>query len=334
MGLTRVVTLTSLMLASTILASFAPLYLNLSRRSVQLVSTYSTGLLVGAALTVVIPEGVAAVFASIPASAHDDSAAGAIGASLLGGFILMYVIDSIHSHSESDRPHLHPPVHSRDHPSLRHMPSHLSELEPLSATSHDPHASPSEWTVPMSPPSPPISSSSSPARADQSSVSTLIGLLLHSLADGISLGASSSSNETDTLSTLVFVAIMLHKAPTAFALSSLLASNPRNSTAFVRKGLLAFSLAAPIGAILTYLVLHLGQGSDSQDATAWYTGIALVFSGGTFLFVATHAITESSDDQHDSEGGAHKLSKRTKVGLVLCGMVTPAILSRLVGHGH
>lgn len=102
MGLLRLLILSSLMLISTLVASFAPFYLNLSPRKVQLVSTYSTGLLVGAALTVVIPEGVATVYASLGDSEqephsrqheheHEEGVSGWIGASLSAGYILMQV---------------------------------------------------------------------------------------------------------------------------------------------------------------------------------------------------------------------------------------------------
>lgn len=97
MGLYRLVVLSLLMLLSTLLASFAPLHFNFSQSALDRVSTYSTGLLVGAALTVVIPEGVAAVFESIEHSQegqheHGGSSSGWIGASLLAGFILMYAL--------------------------------------------------------------------------------------------------------------------------------------------------------------------------------------------------------------------------------------------------
>lgn len=93
MGLLRLILLSSLMLISTLVASFAPLYLELSPRKVKLVSTYSTGLLVGAALTVVIPEGVEAVYEASSSDSHrhshEEGPSGWIGASLLAGFVLM-----------------------------------------------------------------------------------------------------------------------------------------------------------------------------------------------------------------------------------------------------
>lgn len=202
-------------------------------------------------------------------------------------------------------------------------------------------------------------------RADGSSFSTVIGLVAHSIADGISLGASSlptpvrapssaaaaapSTPSSSSLQLVVFIAIMLHKAPTAFALSSLLASSPANSRTFIRRALLIFSLAAPVGALVTYAILSLLGGSGGGgSSTEWYTGLALVFSGGTFLFVATHALREqekreerkqrqavaaaSSIDELDPPAAG--LGDKARLVLVLVGMVLPATLSRVVGHGH
>ncbi|GAA5963694.1 hypothetical protein JCM3765_003547 [Sporobolomyces pararoseus] len=371
MGLLRLLILSSLMLVSTLVASFAPFYLNLSPLKVKLVSTYSTGLLVGAALTVVIPEGVAAVYESLSDSQdsqhsgspqshshhHEEGVSSWIGASLLAGFILMYIIDSITSHDDShqssrSRSHSNPP------PSLRHMPSHLSELEPLSpprtsteSSSHPDDPSSSDWTIPMH--SPTSSTRSNPHHRDshssptRSGISLLLGLLLHSLSDGISLGAStltsstgseppSSSSSSSSLSSVIFLAIMLHKAPTAFALSNLLNSTATASKSFVKRGLVLFSLSAPVGAIVTYLLLKLLVGEDAGEGLEWSTGLTLVFSGGTFLFVATsHVTSEKTEgfvEEDETEG--ETIGRGSRLGLVLAGMITPGILSKLVGHGH
>ncbi|GAA5868788.1 hypothetical protein JCM1840_005117 [Sporobolomyces johnsonii] len=386
MGFARLVLLSFLMLVSTLLASFSPLYLNLSRKTVQAVSIYSTGLLVGAALTVVIPEGVATVFRNAqPRDDHhhgDDHAFETsshwVGAALLGGFILMYLIDSVHGHDEyrdPDRPHRSP--HHRPH--YTSVPSHLAELEPLSrGDSREPSterpgsevegeerqlrweedggvlagsARGSNLNLTRSgTTSTSTSGSEHWLTADASSISTVIGLLAHSLADGISLGASSlSTSPTSSLSLspasdddsstplqlIVFLAIMLHKAPTAFALSSLLTSSPSNSPGFTRRALLLFSLVAPVGAVVTYLLLSL-LGAGPASGTGWYTGLALVFSGGTFLFVATHAVREQEKRvrRQVEEGDPAKVGERAKLALVLAGMCTPGLLARVVGHGH
>lgn len=205
-------------------------------------------------------------------------------------------------------------------------------------------------------------------KADASSFSTVVGLVAHSLADGISLGASSlptssasssilsgsgPSGGGSSLQLVVFIAIMLHKAPTAFALSTLLSSSPANSRTFTRRALLLFALAAPAGALLTYALLSL-LGDQAGGTTEWWAGLALVFSGGTFLFVATHALREQEKREERQEeeaaqrqrqgeqlgggqgssGGQVGIGHKTRLALVLVGMALPAVLSRLVGHGH
>lgn len=90
------------MLISTLLAAFTPYILSLSPRRLKLISTYSVGLLVGAALTVVVPEGVQAVYSSrmrmnavgseegeMGHAQEGEDMAGWIGMALLSGFVLM-----------------------------------------------------------------------------------------------------------------------------------------------------------------------------------------------------------------------------------------------------
>jgi zinc transporter 9 len=124
------------------------------------------------------------------------------------------------------------------------------------------------------------------------SKSTTIGLVIHSLADGIALGASSASSETEsTLGLIVFIAILVHKAPAAFGLTSVLLKQGLGKRA-ARGHLLVFSLAAPLGALATWVLVNLlgGEGVagsvGEEGRSMWWTGLVLVFSGGTFLWVA------------------------------------------------
>ncbi|GAA5877684.1 hypothetical protein JCM3774_006641 [Rhodotorula dairenensis] len=516
MGLAHLIGLSSAVLVSTLVASFAPLYAPLSQSKLEAVSLLSSGILPGAALSVVIPEGVAALYratAAVAAAApsrapgshdvhtllHGDDDDGGdaygeantkwIGSALLAGFLLMYLMDSVHGHDNyvDPTPHHHPHKHRggrhrHQHawrPSFNPTPSHLAELEPLANGASRPSndgddgeaqcycsapprsgktrsggvASAREccsegedndddddndrleaatgglparcdleaaagerrsgpgggrpcglgrgggrgiprWdsaaTLRGSRPPSPVqqqgdhydsagAAATCPEgetghhhhvmRADASSVSTVLGLVAHSIADGISLGASSLPANTahptatsaappaagSSLQLVVFIAIMLHKAPTAFALASLLASSPANSRTFIRRALVLFSLAAPLGALATYAVLSLlggGSGGDGHTDTEWYTGLALVFSGGTFLFVATHALREQEKREERKQrqaaaaaGGSgggdmgddpppRYLGQKGRLALVLIGMLLPAVLTRLVGHGH
>lgn len=167
------------------------------------------------------------------------------------------------------------------------------------------------------------------------SLSTTIGLLVHSLADGISLGASSAFATASkdkhgggvSLDIVVFIAIMVHKAPAAFGLVSVLIGDGW-AKAKIRRALLAFSLAAPVGAVLTYMLLQL-LGGRTSASLQWWTGIALLVSSGTFLFVATHVMQENSPEEDES--GRQKL---INTATMVCGMVAPICLQSIVGHAH
>ena len=177
---------------------------------------------------------------------HSESTPHAwIGISLIFGFILMYLIDTL--------PSLAPPAPSRPQ-------SSIYSLSDLST-------------------SPPPTSAS-----PQRSLSTTLGLCIHAAADGIALGASSSSASTASLSLIIFVAIMVHKAPAAFGLTSVLLKQGLGKRG-ARAHLLVFSLAAPAGAVATWLAVRaLGGGGTAEPAVMkWWTGVLLLFSGGTFL---------------------------------------------------
>jgi len=100
---------------------------------------------------------------------------------------------------------------------------------------------------------------------------------------------------------VIFLALMLHKAPAAFGLTSVLLKQNLSKRS-ARGHLIVFSAAAPIGALLTWAVVNmLGYGGESEG-TEFATGVLLLFSGGTFLYVAVHVMQES-DGGHD-HGGA------------------------------
>ena len=165
-----------------------------------------------------------------------------VGVSLILGFILMYLIDTIPSMESSAPP----------------QRSNIYSLSDLSSA---------------------LPSSPSPKR----SFSTTLGLVIHSAADGIALGASSTQ---PSLSFIIFFAILVHKAPAAFGLTSVLLKQGLSKRQ-ARVHLAAFSLAAPTGAIFTWFVSRILGGSGGTvseiQSTKWWTGVILLFSAGTFL---------------------------------------------------
>ncbi|CAB4064358.1 SLC39A9 [Lepeophtheirus salmonis] len=134
---------------------------------------------------------------------------------------------------------------------------------------------------------------------------TTLGLVVHAAADGVALGAAATTNQTD-VEVIVFLAIMLHKAPAAFGLVTYLLHEglERNT---VRKHLIIFAFSAPVTSIVTFIGLqHRGGSMDTIGAT----GIAMLFSAGTFLYVATiHVLPEVTSlggHEHSSSDNSNK----------------------------
>lgn len=188
--------LTIVMLIGSYLAGSIPLVVTLSDEKLKVVTVFGAGLLVGTALTVIIPEGIRALYSSdvhvmvssqspngkLPEQIHAGAAAGSsgvvagisadshdhdpehsatIGLSLVLGFIFMMIVDQISSRRNKD-----------------------------------------------------------PFSSDRNSTAT-IGLVVHAAADGVALGAAATTSHQD-VEMIVFLAIMLHKAPAAFGLVSFL----------------------------------------------------------------------------------------------------------------
>ena len=196
-----------------------------------------------------------------------------VGISLIMGFILMYLIDTLPKHAiRTAQP-------QRFHISL----NQFSFNNRTRSVSND--LPPEEIDEPQ------ISSRPS---------STTIGLVIHAAADGIALGASSTTSSSH-LSFIIFIALMIHKAPAAFGLTSVLLKQGLSKRT-ARAHLIVFSLAAPVGALLTWFAIHLMGFSSSlgeSASTEFVTGVLLLFSGGTFLYVAMHTMQESGATGHD-----------------------------------
>ncbi|XP_075988966.1 zinc/iron regulated transporter-related protein 102B [Anticarsia gemmatalis] len=173
----------------------------------------------------------------------------------------------------------------------------------------------------------------------EKNVTATVGLVVHAAADGIALGAAATTSHAD-VELIVFLAIMLHKAPAAFGLVTFLlhAGLERNR---IRKHLLIFSCAAPLLALLTYF----GIGNESKQTLSDFnaTGIAMLFSAGTFLYVATvHVLPELT---HPQTSHTHTLlpmqdgavPKKGFGGLLLSEMIIltfGALLPLLLTMGH
>ncbi|XP_041866466.1 zinc transporter ZIP9 [Melanotaenia boesemani] len=120
-------------------------------------------------------------------------------------------------------------------------------------------------------------------------ITATLGLVIHAAADGFALGAAVATGQV-TVQVIVFFAVILHKAPAAFGLVSFL-MHARLEKKYIQGHLLAFSAAAPIIAISSYFILHASGGSSQNQLST--TGVGMLFSAGTFLYVATvHVLPE------------------------------------------
>ncbi|XP_070973659.1 zinc transporter ZIP9-like isoform X1 [Oncorhynchus clarkii lewisi] len=278
------------------LLGLIPLLMKLSEKRLQFVSVFGAGLLCGTALAIVLPEGVELLEESwrvsscsvAPAAANqnasdvgvgqqlqeeDSSSKGLparffIGVSLVVGFILMFLVDQISSY----------------------------------CSRHDPRT----------------------GMSNRTSITATLGLVIHAAADGVALGTAVASSQV-TVQVVVFLAVILHKAPTAFGLVTFLMQAGVEKKQ-IQKHLLVFSAAAPVLSISTYFILNAVRRSNrllfsgveqrafimtrkcggSPQNRLSATGVGMLFSAGTFLYVATvHVLPEISSRGQQSSPHLH-----------------------------
>ena len=177
--------------------------------------------------------------------------------------------------------------------------------------------------------------------ATGSKITTTIGLVVHAAADGIALGAAVASAKED-ITFIVFVAILLHKAPAAFGLVTFLMHDNTLDRTSIRKHLAFFSISTPISTFLTTLCLVWASSDASQNDSGYATGIALLFSAGTFLYVATvHVlpeVTTAPPTALPGNGGSHfdhghqRSFTPSQLLCLIGGMGVPLVLGALHSH--
>ncbi|KAM3871521.1 zinc transporter ZIP9 isoform 3-T3 [Diretmus argenteus] len=307
--LTSISLLSVSMLVGCYVAGTIPLAVNFSEEKLKLVTVLGAGLLCGTALAVIIPEGVHALYEEIlegrELGKHCVGVAEVLepkgeGDAALGG--------------SGEHGHNHEQLHAYIGVSLVLGFVFMLLVDQIGSShvhnSEDPES----------------------ARIASSKITTTLGLVVHAAADGVALGAAASTSQT-SVQLIVFVAIMLHKAPAAFGLVSFLmhAGLERNR---IRKHLLVFALAAPVLAMITFLGLSQSSKEALSDVNA--TGVAMLFSAGTFLYVATvHVLPEvgGAGHSHAAAGGnGGKGLSKVEVGALVLGCLIPLVLS--VGHHH
>eukprot|EP00058_Branchiostoma_floridae_P027683 XP_002613174.1 hypothetical protein BRAFLDRAFT_210496 [Branchiostoma floridae] len=310
------ITLLSLaMLVGCYVAGSIPLAISLSEQRLKLVTVMGAGLLVGTALAVIIPEGVHSLYSAQTAN-YTQQKFGNVNYTKVGdknktaSDVKRSSAGQVHQHHEE--------LHQYIGVSLVLGFVFMLLVDQLGGAHGHSHTT-----------------GSTPTKQNRNKITATLGLVVHAAADGVALGAAASTARAD-VELIVFIAIMLHKAPAAFGLVSFLMHEgfDRNR---IRKHLLIFSLAAPLLTIITYF--GLSQSGKEALSSVNATGITMLFSAGTFLYVATvHVLPEiqSMGTQGGGEGGSdgghhHGFSKLELVAFVT-GALFPLLLS--IGHKH
>jgi zinc transporter 9 len=252
-------------------SGYVPLMFNLSENKLRLVTIFGAGLLVGTALVVVIPEGISMHYeGQLKQAAAAAAAAHAHGG---GGRRLLEALHGgeggAHAHGEEEVTHAHP-GHWQIGAALALGFAFQLVVDRLSGGLHaHSHgvALPSGGGGALgggsgggggggdTPRAQAEAAAAATTDHSAKSKSAMAGMIVHAAVDGVALGATLREGDS-ALSLLVFLAIMLHKAPSSFGLASYLLHHGITPEG-VKRRLLIFSSAAPLGAFCTYMLLSM-----------------------------------------------------------------------------
>ena len=305
-----VILMTTGMFLGTTLFGMAPTLLKASEKTMNVISIYGAGMLVGCALIVVIPEAIKVI---INATTYEEGSAAHeaeheegegvvkegvdfyIGMSILFGFTCMLCIDDIFKMVQANKAAV---KQDEDDGFKKETDHHL-----------DDHHN-GDVTV------------------------TTIGLVIHSMADGAALGSSlflARSGTGSSLGMVVFLAIMFHKLPSSLGFGTFLMHSGRQGWGVARH-LVCFTLSSPVLCLLTYFGLVIFAGEEQTDEQTkdmqFITGILLLFSAGSFMYVATiHILPEVYDQGAKSADAEKTVSKPLQLVTLLLGLYTPTLLN-------
>lgn len=201
------------------------------------------------------------------------------------------------------------------------------------------------------------------ANREKNALSATIGLIIHSMADGIAMGATAaaigitggngvipdtgkhvhqrSDNNAahghdhlgiETAGLAVYIAMIIHKMPASFALGSFLV-NSCVPIPTIRRRIFMFSIATPIMAIFTYYVVSILTGlanaigndqNEPKDSQFTFVGNLVLFSGGSFLHAATmHMLPQVLNSSQNS---------KFDIPFSIVGMIIPPLILSSLGH--
>lgn len=157
-------------------------------------------------------------------------------------------------------------------------------------------------------------------------IGVLVGLIIHTLIDGVTLAASVQMDAAHGPGTGIllgfgtFIAVFLHKPLDAISITSLMAASGQ-SPRHRQWANFAFALACPLGAAIFYA----GVASGGPTSTA-IVAYVLAFSAGVFLCIAlSDLLPEMEFHSHD---------RLTLTSMLLLGLLAAWMLRFLEGDLH
>ncbi len=136
-----------------------------------------------------------------------------------------------------------------------------------------------------------------------------IGLLVHSVIDGVVIGAGFEVSQT--LGVLSTLAVLLHELPEGISsMSVMLYGGNTIKEAVIKSSWVA--LATPIGAIGTFFLL--------RGVNSLLMGTLLAIAAGSFLYVAASDLIPE----------IHKKSRWLNIVLTLLGVLVPILVEKLI----
>lgn len=288
-----------LILLASLAGGLLPMVVKLTHRRMEIALSFVSGVMLGIAVLHLLPH---AWMEYVAATGETSIAAvESIAMWLLAGFIVMFLVERFFCFHHHDAPKLSTdtaaPTH--DHTGCAHGHHHGSDRNAKS-------------------------------RHRLSWSGAAIGLTLHTLINGVALGASTSAewghgHESTGLwfaGLGTFLVIFLHKPFDALTISTLLATGG-HGLKFRHLVNALFALVIPLGVVLFFLGLDVQSGG-----AALFASHALAFSAGAFLCIAlSDLLPELQFHQHDRM----QLTLALLVGLALAWGISQL---EHATHGH
>ena len=257
----------ALIVAASLTGGLLPWLVKLTHRRMQLMMSFVGGLMLGVAMLHLLPHAVA------KGVTFDTAAWWALGG-LLAMFLLIRVFHvHAHEHGEAaEEEHKHDHDHHHDHKHCDH-------------DHDDGHAHSHELT----------------AERNFSWLGLAFGLALHTIIDGLALGAAVAAEADEAghgwalYGVGAFLAVALHKPLDALSITSLMASGGWSKQAALIANII-FALMCPLGAIGFVFGLEALAGNSGD----FVIGCALAFAAGDFLCISlADLLPEVTFHSHD-----------------------------------